>query len=274
MRDRRYEQIEGMVFLGNGYRLDIPEGTEVIKKDAYEGLKYLSQVNIPSTVRIIEAGAFYDCKALSRIHFSEDSNLKTVGASAFGCTGIVDLTLPQGVEMMGNSACSGCLSLKNVALPDSVLKIDPSVFASCGQLERVTLPQGLSVIPRNMFGFCRSLREVIWPKSLQKIEKSAFFECAALLELVGLPRTLGEIGALAFAQSGLRKAQLPNSLQSIGESAFSRCAALEAISFPQKVSDLGQRVLVGCPNLKQVQPSDRAFLEKLGLEREQVARLV
>ncbi len=82
--------------------LTIPEGTETIERDAFEGCRSLETVTIPSGVTKIESCAFKKCNLLS-------------------------LELPEGVEEIGSEAFNGCRHL-TITIPSSVTKIGNRAF--------------------------------------------------------------------------------------------------------------------------------------------------
>ena len=60
-----------------------------------------------------------------------------IGNKAFsGCAGIADVTVPDGVEMIGNSAF-GSSSLRRIVIPASVERIGYYAFADCWEMESI-----------------------------------------------------------------------------------------------------------------------------------------
>lgn len=66
------------------------------------------------------------------------------------------------------------------------------------------------------------------PPRISIIESRAFRYCDALRAVL-LPESLEEIGAWAFAKSGLRSMTIPASVRLIGERAFWGCADLTSL---------------------------------------------
>ena len=67
-----------------------------------------------------------------------------IGTSAFsGCTGITDVVIPDGVQMIRSKTFYGCTALKSVAIPNSVYRLGNSSFYGCTALESIELPVGL-----------------------------------------------------------------------------------------------------------------------------------
>lgn len=76
-------------------------------------------------------------------------------------------------------------------------------------------------IAAGAFENCTSLTKVVFGEgvSIYKIGNSAFASCTAL-EYLALPDSLEEIGAQAFAQSGMNNFRIPESVQKVGAGAF------------------------------------------------------
>jgi uncharacterized repeat protein (TIGR02543 family) len=67
---------------------------------------------IPSSVIYIGSYAFSGCSALTSVIFEENSQLTNIGESAFSnCSSLVSLTIPEGVQAIGNNTFYGCSSL-------------------------------------------------------------------------------------------------------------------------------------------------------------------
>ena len=67
-------------------------------------------IGIPHFVTEIAAGAFADCKFLSRIAFP--SSLQSIGENAFaGCQDLFDVFIPEGVGHIGKGAFADCEEL-------------------------------------------------------------------------------------------------------------------------------------------------------------------
>lgn len=92
----------------------IPEGVETIRSKAFYKCYDLTEITLPSTLKVIEEKAFFRC------------NLKT-------------LTLPDGLERIGKDAFSFCSAVEKVTVPASVTQIDEYAFFSCTSLLRVNM---------------------------------------------------------------------------------------------------------------------------------------
>ena len=159
-----------------------------IGDSAFESLSTpinVSSVFIPATVRSIGGSAFSYCNALTTVTFAEDSQLKSIGGSAFYGTEhahprFKEIQIPDSVETIGNAAFRYCQDLERITLPSTLQKLSNSTFHGCTALSEVTFPASLKTIEKGAFIGCRKLSEVKLPVSLTAIEISVFDSCSAL----------------------------------------------------------------------------------------------
>jgi hypothetical protein len=85
----------------------------------------ISKVTIPSTVKSIGANAFGTSSLetyftnLTSVIFAEDSQLETIGESAFRGVGISEIVIPANVSTIGNRAFQDCVNLERVTFLSS-----------------------------------------------------------------------------------------------------------------------------------------------------------
>ncbi|MBR4287162.1 MAG: leucine-rich repeat domain-containing protein [Clostridia bacterium] len=109
-----------------------------IGKGCFESL-YISGVQIPETVTVIEAGAFKDCKYLKTVVFKDEKASVKIGNSAFkGCTSLESINLPITPEI-GLSAFESCTSLKKLDIKAGTKNIGQYCFAYCESLTALTI---------------------------------------------------------------------------------------------------------------------------------------
>ena len=192
-----------------------------IGEEAFKGCKRLNSVDFYRPVTELSPYAFMDCPVLNNISFSEDIQLRSIGACAFAnCVGLTDFYMPDGVEVIGPGAFANCYNLKQVSLPSGLVRIGNYAFAECGELDNVGLPSSLNYIGDKAFLNCSSLSYISIPKGVVNINEYAFCCCPNLSNL-RLHNDIKTIGKFAFAGcSSLPGINLPNALTTIGEDAF------------------------------------------------------
>ncbi|MCR5508965.1 MAG: leucine-rich repeat domain-containing protein [Lachnospiraceae bacterium] len=162
--------------------IDIPEGTEEIGYAAFYNCGSLNDVNIPSSVRSIELGAFDGTPWLSST--PGDGN---------GCIIVGDGIL---LKYSGSSP--------NVTVPEGVKVIGPGSFQGNDRLSSVILPEGLEKIGEDAFNGCSSLKSVSIPQTVSTIEDRAFKGCG--IGNISIPASVRNIGLGAFDITGRSEA--------------------------------------------------------------------
>lgn len=95
---------------------------------------------------------------------------------------------------------------------------------------------------KNLFG-------VQIPPSMRFIGEGAFEGCMALEE-AALPTSLEEIGARAFAYTGLKEVRFPEGVTEIGACAFEGCTELKRVFYPESLECICDRAFSGCTELE------------------------
>ena len=70
---------------------------------------------------------------------------------------LIQVTLPNGLAWIGESAFMDCGMLASVSIPETVSTVRRAAFASCSSLTNVTLPEATSVVMEEAFTGCGSL---------------------------------------------------------------------------------------------------------------------
>ena len=111
--------------------VQIPKNIKVIGETAFYGCEQLSSIYFYKGVSEIKAGAFYGCSAIEELILPE--SLKIIGDSAFTSTSIVSLTLPTGIETIGNFAFAYCARLNRVYIPYTLSSLAENAFANSNE---------------------------------------------------------------------------------------------------------------------------------------------
>ena len=201
----------------------VPEGTEIIRGNAFGGVEGLSEIFLPDSLRII-------------------------GSQAFGfCMGLDRLTVPDSVTEIGDAAFDTCKYLGRVTLPAGLKQIPPMLFYQCDSLYKVNIPESVTEIGNSAFDFCASLEQVRIPDGVTKIDTAVFEGCYSLTSAV-IPDSVTEIGDFAFCScSALGDLHIPAAVTRIGEYAFQDCNSLKELAIPDSVQSIGEHAFEYCP---------------------------
>ena len=75
-------------------------------------------MEIPASVRCIDARAFYECESLTRVVLTEGSRLERIGNECFRGSGIEEMTLPGTLREIGTGVFYECDNLKTIYVED------------------------------------------------------------------------------------------------------------------------------------------------------------
>ena len=122
------------------------------------------------------------------------------------------LTLPEGIQSIGERAFARCSGLKHLALPPGLRRLGQRVFEGSG-LEQIALPAALEALPDYAFAQCRQLRRITLPPALRSLGGHCFYNCRTLEDVV-----------------------LPDGAGFVGEGLFMNCEALSRLSVPSGIN--------------------------------------
>ena len=157
LQDCSYDSYPGNgIFTGCSIeRIIFAEGTERIPANLFynAGMDYYAEITIPASIKVIGGGAFCKASRLSEVIFA-GNNVTEIGASAFAGTGIIGITLPESLILIGEYAFDACASLDEIVIPGKVTTIGRYAFRNCTQLKKVVIPASVKTMGDYMFNGC------------------------------------------------------------------------------------------------------------------------
>lgn len=124
-------------------------------------------------------------------------------------------TVPDGIEVIGESAFQGNYALTRVTLPESVRVIGDQAFAYCSNLRVVDMPSTLESLGEAAFD-CTYVQQLTIPDGLTELPRWAF-AAADLQGTVIIPEGVTNIGDECFVfNAGITDMYLPASLEAMG----------------------------------------------------------
>lgn len=222
----------------------IKSGTRFIASNAFLSCTELTDIDIPSSVISIGAGAFMECDKLPVIDGIRYAGTALVAAVDNGRT---SYNIKPGTRFIMDFAFKGCDQLTDITLPSSVIQVGKLAFKGCTALQNPVFNSTVfAALPHDFSG------SYTIPSGIKYIAGGACSECTGLTE-VGLPATVMEIGPLAFdGCTSLKALSLPESgLLRIGDYAFNGCA-LKTFTMPATIESVGEAVFVDCEELTEL----------------------
>lgn len=190
-------------------------------------------VVIPDTlggcpVTVIGRGAFYNCRNITNVQIPK--SIRSIEASAFaGCVNLKQITIPDNVTSLGAEVFSECSKLERAVIGDGIITIPNNAFYHCGSLSDITIGSGVKHTGSLAFCGC-------------PIEKVNIYDLKAWCECHfdgwdGNPLTVGH--AKLYVNNVLvTDLVIPNGVTSISGDAF-RHASIQSVRIPKSVKSIG-----------------------------------
>lgn len=209
-------------FAGNNLKeVKLEEGVKVVGYEAFYGGGFAEHSYQNNITKLILPDSL---ERISEKAFSQNSNLKEVNLpnnikeiSGFNQTGIEEVELPQGLEVIGVNAFFGS-ELKNISIPDTVNEIKNGAFRS-NSIEEVVIPKNVVVIGNNSFEG-NIINKVVFSEGLKEIGVASFK--GNDLSEVSFPESLEEIDKEAFYNNSIEKINVKGVETRIESNAFDR----------------------------------------------------
>ena len=126
------------------------------------------------------------------------SDFQTQGSTLVKYRGTEErVTIPDTVEVVGESAFENNQKVQFVVIPKSVKRLDAYVFWGCNNLEEVVLGKGLTAVDEYSFAGCTGLKQITIPENIQSIDAQAFAGCVNLTDIY-IPAMVTGIAEDAF----------------------------------------------------------------------------
>lgn len=174
---------------------------------------------------------------------------------------IQEITIPNGIKEIPDSAFEGCSALRRIELPDGITQIKGSTFKGCSSLTSITIDQNIEQIDMSAFNGCTSLTTIrVNPSNKNfKVKKGVLYDGTMSKLLKAPPNLTGtfkiadnvlEIGSYAFADSpALEKIKFPYSLKTIKAFALYKCSGLKTIDIGRNISKIESDAFFGCSGI-------------------------
>lgn len=277
----------------------LSEGIKTIGRDSFYNYHPSGDAvfTVPASVTEIGEGCFE--RTTATVQFAEDSELKTVGATAFAQLTQSTLVLPDGLETLGDRVFENSNNTA-VTIPGTVTNLTTSVLSGyTGTPSFTEGPANFEIKDGVLYGWGKLIQvrdkavtSITVPEGITEIISPLAFANMSTLKTVNLPSTLTTIGYGAFSNSGIESIVIPASVTIIQEApssnvnyglfsgctslksveiqgnwdaipdyTFYNCTALETVKFPASVTAIGNQAFQDCSALKTV---DLSNIETIG----------
>lgn len=272
----------------NCYALEnlvIPDNVTAIGDKAFSR-SAIKNITIGSGVETLGEEVFLSCSNLETVTFEGDSSLVSIGKYAFaycydtveaaegGITaemGLKKITLPEGLEIIGNYCFYGSALLSEINIPSTVNDIGQAAFLNTKIYnDQVANGDGMIYVDKWLVGVTEDVTEFDYEKNESVVVNPGLR--STLTSLVAYNKTPEDNQSLKIVQrkikadtigiadralrlcSALEEVYLPESLVHVGDNAFAWCTKLtKVISEGGNLVELGEDSFAFCETLNNVQ---------------------
>lgn len=200
---------------------EVPNGTKVIKNNAFRNCNQIKEIVIPKSLVVIENEAFSMCKNLQSIN------------------------LPDGLKKIGHKAFSDCESIRDIIIPKSVTEIGDNPFYRINNNIKIKSENDRFVMIKDCFFVDLMNHKLIaYNGSSDKIQ---------------IPNDINVIGKYAFANN-LNLCYIEgSSILEIMDYAFYKCTYSKRFTLPN-VKKMGNNPFLGIHNAPEIALDDNYFI--------------
>jgi hypothetical protein len=180
-------------------RITFEPGSRLRELDGFFACELLCEIDIPASVEIIAASAFFKCSSLTKVTFMAHSRVREIYGFR-GCSSLRQIDIPASVEIIAGRAFRKCRSLAEVTfVTDShVREIDG--FSKCESLRQINIPASVEIIALWAFHECSRLTTVTFADSSHVRWIHGFAGCQSLCR-VEIPASAEVVSAVACCRS-------------------------------------------------------------------------
>lgn len=207
-----------------------------ISERAFYKDEYLSAINMPRKLELIDKYAFYGCDTLTFVRARNCSRLRRIEDHAFySCTMLAELRLPEGLTYIGPWAFAW----------DRILGQEDTTLG---------LPSSLQTISTGAFAFVNHHKNLNIPANVTSIGDFAFMCDYYMNNLTFSPGdkklTIGK--AAFFGDNHMKTVDLSNRVAQIDKCAFAGCEMLEEAYFGDKIDTIEGRAFTSLDNAMKI----------------------
>lgn len=185
--------------------INIPAGLTEIENFAFEGCNSLKAVHVaPGNQNYLDQDGILFNHDKTELILYPSAKTDTSYTVPAGCTRLasyafmanqslqqIDISV---VQEIGDDVFYYCTGLQEITIPDGITELAGSSFGNCTALKKITLPEGITNLGSGCFYNCVMLEEIQLPESLTGMNSYAFFNCGSLRSLRVPPgvKTIGD----------------------------------------------------------------------------------
>lgn len=212
----------------------------------------ISEVFIPSSIKIIGSFAFNNCSNFLEVKFQNDSKLEIIGKSAFSMTQINSIKIPASVKQIGKHAFYSCRKLKSIDFDEnSKLEKMPKKILVRSGIESLTIPKNVEIFEDKWNKDAYHLKDLNISKENQNL---SYLDDKHKIVIGKTNLMKDEFDVLIFSSVSIQQAFIPSTIKYIKPYAFANCNKLKNIEFSEdtKIETFEHSLFIFCTNLERI----------------------
>ena len=203
-------------------KLPVNSSYTIMNASILSGCTGLQSIEIPKYITQIGANALANCNLLS---LNVPSSVKKIEGGAFGNNyNLASITLNEGLESIGSQFLRGA-AITEINIPNSVTDLKTSVLHYCPNLKKITIGKGVTKIPKSMLFMTMNVEEITIKGNITEIGAESFANATYLKKLDMNWKSVMKIDSKAFYNCpSLNGTITLNPSCSISENAFDGCS--------------------------------------------------
>lgn len=217
--------------------VSIPEYITKVRDNAFIHTD-IESITIPSSVKELGCGIFWNCKFLSNVQL--DCIIERLPDSIFACSSLTSFDVPKCIKVIGFGAFYSCKSLQTINLNKGLKTIENRAFEECTNLVSLNIPESIEKIGDGYgccFKDCKNLKDVIYD--------------AREAEITGLPQSMDKLTI------GPHVNKLPKNI-------LYNNPVIEVLVITNNIQRIEKGCIVNCPNLKEISITSKNIMIEEG----------
>lgn len=218
-------------------KVSIPEYITKVRDNAFIHTD-IESITIPSSVKELGCGIFWNCKFLSNVQL--DCRIERLPNSIFACSSLTSFDVPECIKVIGYGAFYSCTSLQTINFNKWLKTIENRSFEECTNLVSLNIPESIEKIGDGYgycFKNCKNLKDVIYD--------------AREAEITGLPQSMDKLTI------GPHVNKLPKNI-------LCNNPVIEVLVITNNVQRIEKECIVDCPNLKEISITSKNIMIEEG----------
>ena len=185
--------------------ITLPDCVVKLSDSSFQDCTSVENIILPTGLSAIGKSAFQNTQSLEKLNLQE-TRVKYINDDTFHDSGVKNVILPNDILSIGAHAFNNC-GLIEITLPDSITHISNSAFEGCSSLTKINIPRNITEICDGTFYKCVELSNWDFNKSkLQVVGNDGFHSCFKLTSFDF--SNLVSIGSCAFMCTGIKEIHL------------------------------------------------------------------